>query len=164
MKFTIAIEPETQKTAFGVAVPDLPGCFSAGDTVEEAFDNAREAIEAHLEVLAEEGKDIPKLKPMSEWQADKEYRGWTWGIVDVPVEKMFGAAEKINITVPALLLKRIDSYVQSQGKTRSGFLTEAALAAMRTRIEVNIEPSESQQAPWQNSSERKGFKNRAQKK
>ncbi len=44
MKFTIAIEPGSKKTAFGVAVPDLPGCYSAGDSVEEAFDNAREAI------------------------------------------------------------------------------------------------------------------------
>lgn len=131
MKFTIAIEAETKKTAFGVVVPDLPGCFSAGDTIEEAFDNAREAIEAHLEVLAEEGKDLPEVRPMSEWQADKGYKGWTWGIVDVPVEKMFGTAEKINITVPALLLKRIDTYAQAHGKTRSGFLTEAALEAMR---------------------------------
>lgn len=131
MKFTIAIEPGTRKTAFGVVVPDLPGCFSAGDTVEAAFDNAREAIEAHLQVLAEEGEDLPKLKPMSEWQRNKEYKGWTWGIVEAPVEKMFGTAEKINITVPALLLRRIDNYAQSHGKTRSGFLTEAALEAMR---------------------------------
>jgi len=56
MKFAIAIEAGTRKSAFGVAVPDLPGCFSAGDTVEEAFDNVREAIEAHCEILAEEGK------------------------------------------------------------------------------------------------------------
>jgi predicted RNase H-like HicB family nuclease len=34
MKFTIAVEPGTKKAAFGVAVPALPGCFSAGDTVE----------------------------------------------------------------------------------------------------------------------------------
>jgi predicted RNase H-like HicB family nuclease len=59
LKFTIAIEPGTKKAAYGVAVPDLPGCFSAGDTVEEAFDNAREAIEAHCEVLAEQGKEVP---------------------------------------------------------------------------------------------------------
>ena len=38
MKFSIAIEAGTRKSAFGVAVPDLPGCFSAGDTVEDAFD------------------------------------------------------------------------------------------------------------------------------
>ena len=34
MKFLIAIEPGTPGTAYGVVVPDLPGCFSAGDTLE----------------------------------------------------------------------------------------------------------------------------------
>jgi predicted RNase H-like HicB family nuclease len=89
VKFTIAIEAATKTSAFGVAVPDLPGCFSAGDTVEEAFDNAREAIEAHCEILAEEEKDLPQPRPMSEWQKDREYKGWTWGIVDVPIERFF---------------------------------------------------------------------------
>ena len=131
MKFTIAIEAGTKRSAFGVAVPDLPGCFSAGDTVEEAFDNVREAIEAHCEILAEDGKDLPKAKSMSEWQKDREYKGWTWGIVDVPVERFFGPAEKINITVPGRLLKLIDDYAKSLGETRSGFLTKAALQAMR---------------------------------
>jgi predicted RNase H-like HicB family nuclease len=131
MKFSIAIEAGTRKSAFGVAVPDLPGCFSAGDTVEEAFDNAREAIEAHLEILAEEGKDLPKTKLLSEWQANKEYKGWTWGIVDVPVDRFFGPAEKINITVPGRLLKQIDDFAKSRGQTRSGFLANAALEVMR---------------------------------
>jgi len=131
MKFIIAIEPGTKKTAFGVAVPDLPGCFSAGDTVEEAFENAREAIEAHAEILAEEGKDLPTPKSMSERQKDREYKGWTWGIVEVPVERFFGPAEKINITVPGRLLKQIDDYAKAHGQTRSGFLTHAALEAMR---------------------------------
>jgi predicted RNase H-like HicB family nuclease len=131
MKFTIAIEPGTRKTAFGVVVPDLPGCFSAGDTVEEAFDNVREAIEAHCELLAEDGKGMPGPKPMSDWQANREYKGWTWGIVDVPVERFFGPAEKINITVPGRLLKQIDEHARARGETRSGFLTKAAIEAMR---------------------------------
>lgn len=38
---------------------------------------------------------------MTAWQADREYKGWTWGIVDVPVEMYFGPAEKIYSTVPA---------------------------------------------------------------
>lgn len=131
MKFTIAIEPGSKKTAFGVAVPDLPGCFSAGDSVEEAFDNAREAIEAHCELLAEQGKEIPVPTPMSEWQSSRDYRGWTWGVIDVPIERFFGPAEKINITVPGRLLKRIDEHAKKHGQTRSGFLTRAALDAMR---------------------------------
>lgn len=36
MKFLVAIEPGSDVTAWGVFVPDLPGCFSAGDTLEEA--------------------------------------------------------------------------------------------------------------------------------
>lgn len=130
MKFTIAIEPGTKKRTFGVVVPDLPGCFSAGDTIEEAFDRAREAIEAHCEVLAERGKKLPQPKPMTDWQKNREYKGWTWGIVEVPVEKYFGPAEKINITVPALTLRRIDEYVRKHGETRSGFLVKAAERVM----------------------------------
>jgi predicted RNase H-like HicB family nuclease len=126
MKFAIAIEPGTRKTACGVVVPDLPGCFSAGDVMEEAFDNAREAIEVHCEMLAEKGKDMPAPKLMSEWQKAAEYKGWTWGIVDVPVERFFGPAEKINITVPARVLKRIDKFAKKHGETRSGFFVRAA--------------------------------------
>ena len=49
MKFPIAIEPGDETTAFGVVVPDLPGCFSAGDTLEAAYANAAEAIELWIE-------------------------------------------------------------------------------------------------------------------
>ena len=137
MKFTIAIEAGTKKTAFGVVVPDLPGCFSAGDSVEEAFDNARQAINIYCEILAEEKKDLPVAKSMSEWQKDKEYKGWTWGIVDVEVEKLFGPAEKINITVPAITLRRIDAYVESHKvDSRSAFLVKAAEEAMRRETET----------------------------
>lgn len=68
---------------------------------------------------------------MSEWQASRDYRGWTWGVIDVPIERFFGRAEKINITVPGRLLKRIDEHAKKHGQTRSGFLTRAALDAMR---------------------------------
>lgn len=130
MKFAIAIEPGTKKTAFGVVVPDLPGCFSAGDTVEEAFENAREAIETHCEALAESGAEIPEPRPMSAWQAERGYKGWVWGIVEVPIERLFGPAEKINITVPGRLLRQIDNYAREHGQTRSGFLVAAALESM----------------------------------
>jgi hypothetical protein len=71
---------------------------------------------------------------MSEWQAEKEYKGWTWGIVEVEVEveRFFGPAEKINITVPALTLRRIDDYVASHHvDSHSAFLVKAAEETMR---------------------------------
>lgn len=130
MKFPIAIEPATQSTAWGVVVPDLPGCFSAGDTAEDAFANAVEAIEAHCEILAEDNVDIPVPRPLAEWQGDPEYAGWVWALVDVDVTRFEGKAEKINITLPRRLLAKIDDYAKARGSTRSGFLAEAARAAM----------------------------------
>ena len=130
MKFLIAIEPGTETTAFGVVVPDLPGCFSAGDTLEQAFDNAREAIEAHCSVIAEDGGNLPQPKSMAEHQADTDLAGWIWAMVDAPVERYFGPAEKINITVPARILARIVDYARRHGESRSGFLVRAAQGAM----------------------------------
>lgn len=131
MKFFIAIEPGSEHSAWGVVVPDLPGCFSAGDTLEEAMDNARQAIDQHVEVLIEDGLDIPPAKALSVWQADPAYAGWVWAVVDVPIEKYLGPAEKINITVPRLVLARIDDHAKARGLSRSGFLVEAARGAMQ---------------------------------
>lgn len=130
MKFLIAIEPATATTAYGVVVPDIPGCFSAGDTLEQAFENAAEAIEAHCELLAEDDQDMPLPKPMQTHQESGDFAGWTWGLVDVPIEGYWGPAEKINITLPARVLKRIDAYARSHGQTRSGFIAQAAQTAM----------------------------------
>jgi predicted RNase H-like HicB family nuclease len=49
-------EPEGGYT---VLVPSLPGCITYGDNVNHAIDMAREAIEGYLEVLKEQGDDIP---------------------------------------------------------------------------------------------------------
>jgi predicted RNase H-like HicB family nuclease len=130
MKFIIAIEPGTDASAWGVAVPDLPGCFSAGDTLDEAMANARQAIDQHVEIMIEDGTPIPIARSLAVIQADPAYAGWVWAVVDVPVEKYLGPAEKINITVPRMVLARIDEYAKSQGMSRSGFLVEAARAAM----------------------------------
>lgn len=131
MKFILAIEPGTPTTAFGVAVPDLPGCFSAGDTLDEVIDRAREAIALWCETVIEDGGDLPAPKTLAEHQANPDFAGWIWAVVEVPVERYFGPAEKINITLPRLLLAKIDDYARAHGATRSGFLADAARAAMR---------------------------------
>jgi predicted RNase H-like HicB family nuclease len=129
MRFALALHTD-DGVKYGVTVPDLPGCFSAGDTFDEAVEMAREAIDAHCELLAEKGLEIPSPRPLSEHQADPDLAGAVWVVFDVDVEKYLGRAEKINITVPTRLLRRIDEYAKSHGETRSGFLTRAAVQAM----------------------------------
>ncbi len=55
-----AVVFEKSRTGYGAYVPDLPGCISAGDTLEETERNIREAIESHLEVMREHGEPIPE--------------------------------------------------------------------------------------------------------
>lgn len=61
--YPVLVEPGTATAAFGVVVPGLPGCFSPGDTLEEALANTVEAIGAWIEVAAEDGEPIPAPTP-----------------------------------------------------------------------------------------------------
>jgi predicted RNase H-like HicB family nuclease len=45
---------------WGAYVPDLPGCISTGETLEELRSNIREAIQLHLEGLEAEGLPVPE--------------------------------------------------------------------------------------------------------
>lgn len=129
MRFVLALHTD-DGVGYGVTVPDLPGCFSAGDTFDEAVQNAYEAIDLHVETMIEDGAPLPLPKAISEHQQDELLADAVWVVIDAPVEKYMGPAEKINITVPALLLKHIDTYASTHGESRSGFLVRAARQAM----------------------------------
>ena len=85
MKYPIAIEPGGEEVAFGVVVPDLPGCFSAGDTLEEAYANAAEAIELRVETTLETGGTIPAPGSLQTLHQDPDLAGWILDMVEVDV-------------------------------------------------------------------------------
>lgn len=60
--FPVVLIPQPEGGYF-VQCPALPGCYSQGETVEEALANVREAIELCLEDLAAEGEPIPQSGP-----------------------------------------------------------------------------------------------------
>lgn len=116
---------------FGVTVPDLPGCFSAGDTFDEALNSVIEAIDLQLEGITEDGLDIPAPHAIAQHRQHPDYADGIWAVVDIDTARFEGRAEKINITLPRRLLAKIDDYARTHGATRSGFLAEAARVAMR---------------------------------
>jgi len=133
MRFPVALHSDNGKQ-FGVTVPDIPGCFSAGGSEDDALDNAKEAILGHLELLAEMGEEIPAAQSIAIHRGNTDLDGAVWGFVEVDITPFLGKAEKINITVPSLVLRQIDRYVQehpAEIRSRSAFLTEAALERMR---------------------------------
>lgn len=126
MLYPVAIDKS--ETAFGVRVPDITGCFSGGDTVADALASAREAIEAHIELLVEECKAIPKARSIDHHLNDPEYQGVIWALADVDITRLMGKSEKINVTLPSLLVRRIDQFVATHPEysSRSGFLSRVA--------------------------------------
>lgn len=127
MHYPIAIEIGTDKQAFGVVVPDLPGCFSAGDTLEEALANAEEAIAAWMEAEIDAGRSIPLPSALSALQGRREHKGWAWAIAHVDPAKFDDTVERINITLPRRVLSKIDAAAKSAGETRSGYIARLAL-------------------------------------
>jgi predicted RNase H-like HicB family nuclease len=75
MQYPIAIEVGSKKHVCGVMVPDLPGCFSAGDTMDEAITNAHEAILIMLETYLDDGKPFPQATSVEEHHKKPEFRG-----------------------------------------------------------------------------------------
>ena len=59
MQYTVVVH-SSEEGGYWVDVPSLPGCFSQGETIDEAMNNAREAIELHIQGLKDEGQEVPK--------------------------------------------------------------------------------------------------------
>jgi len=68
--YVAIIEDAGPDRAVGVWFPDLPGCTSAGDDIDEALHNAPEALQLYAEAL--EGKSLPRPRTLTELKADPE--------------------------------------------------------------------------------------------
>jgi predicted RNase H-like HicB family nuclease len=68
--YVAIVEEAGPETAVGIWFPDLPGCFSAGDDVDEALRNAGQAVELYAEELAKDGRGLPPPRTVSELRRD----------------------------------------------------------------------------------------------
>ncbi|MCI1677205.1 MAG: type II toxin-antitoxin system HicB family antitoxin [Ewingella americana] len=137
MFFSVGLEiPKDDQTAFGMIVPAFSaynyGCFSAADTPQEIAPMVREAILMTLEDMAIGEKyaveDIVDAGHLV-YAADPEYADFdTWFLIDIDLSEFEGKAHRINISLPDLLLKRIDNKVKEHPsyRDRSHFIATAA--------------------------------------
>lgn len=130
MEFPIAIHKD-EGSVYGVTVPDVPGAFSWGETIDHAIRNTREAIHAHVELLIEEGQDVSlSASSIEDLIGNPDYEDAIWAFVEVDLSKLDSRPERINISLPRFVLRKIDSYVEARHETRSGFLARVALEAI----------------------------------
>jgi len=128
MRYPIVIEPGNSTTAWGVIVPDLPGCFSAGDTLDEAMIQAEDAITGWIESAIDDGENIPAPSHIEELRiAHPEFEGWLWAMVKVDPATLDNTLERVNISLPRRVLHRLDTRARSAGETRSGFIARMAV-------------------------------------
>ena len=128
MRYPIAIEPGTDTTAWGVVVPDRPGCFSAGDTLEDAMIQAEDAITGWIEAAIDAGQDIPAPSHIESLRAaNPDYEGWLWALVKVDPAMLDDALERVNISLPRRVLHRLDAQARRSGESRSGFIARMAI-------------------------------------
>jgi predicted RNase H-like HicB family nuclease len=69
----IALVHKDKDTSYGVSFPDVPGCISAGDTFEDAIDNASQALAGHLAVMQADGDLIPNARSLEQLKQDAEF-------------------------------------------------------------------------------------------
>lgn len=117
-----------------VDFPDLPGCFTDGDSLPEALANARECLTGYLKACEKQGEDIPSPSSAAEVQRKAEANCRKLEI-DIPEGTFYQAVQpdtldekpiQVSVSMLPSLVSTIDRAAKVTGMTRSGFLAVAA--------------------------------------
>jgi predicted RNase H-like HicB family nuclease len=111
-------------SAYGVQFPDLPGCFSAADKMDDLIGNATEALS-----LWAEDEMLPVPRPIEKIVANREIAAELAGgafLISVPLTKNDTRVVSANISLERGMLKAIDTAAKRRKLTRSAFLAQAA--------------------------------------
>ncbi|MCK6680939.1 MAG: type II toxin-antitoxin system HicB family antitoxin [Thermoanaerobaculia bacterium] len=119
MHYMAVLTPE-EEGGYSIEFPDVPGCLSCADTLEEAAYMAHDALQLHLQCILDSGEALPPVTP------EKPIEGKI--LLAVPFEP--SKSIRISLMVPDFDLRAIDAYAKRHGMSRSGFLVTAAKQAM----------------------------------
>ncbi|HEY3778260.1 MAG TPA: type II toxin-antitoxin system HicB family antitoxin [Rhizomicrobium sp.] len=119
--------------AFGISFPDFPGVASGGRSLDEAVERGTQTLAFHVQGMAEDEDDLPRLRVLDELRKDRTFRAESRGavIVAIPVE-LPGKAVRVNVTIEEQLLQAIDRAAGRLGQSRSAFLASAARERIKT--------------------------------
>jgi predicted RNase H-like HicB family nuclease len=113
---------------YGVSFPDFPGVVTAGKDLDDARAMAEEALSLHIDGLVDDGEAVPEASSLEDVMACPEHRDGVAILIAVKTEAP--KTVRVNVTLPAEVLERIDRFTESRSYTRSGFLARAAQRAI----------------------------------
>ena len=137
MRYPVVLHKDTDSD-YGVTIPDLPGCFSAGVSIDEALQGAVEAAECHIEGLMVDSEDISLPVAIETHQKEPDFADGIWAFIDIDLSKLSGKVRRVNVTIPERILTKIDAFAQSQGESRSGLIAAAMMEYMSARSESMV--------------------------
>lgn len=119
---------------YTVTFPDLPGCITQGDSLEDAFRMAQEALECHLLGMHEDGDTLPgpstlkHAKELAEREAQEDGEVLPAGTLYqlIPAPHIAVTPVRVNISLAPQVLALVDRLAKEEGMSRSGFLATAA--------------------------------------
>lgn len=123
MLYPVYVHPGDERHAHGVTFPDFPGCFSAADEWADLPRLIQEAVEVYFEG---EAGAVPPPTPLEVLARDPAYADGIWLLVDIDLERINPHRVRLNVSLPAPLVARIDRYAAAHHLSRSGFLAQAA--------------------------------------
>jgi predicted RNase H-like HicB family nuclease len=124
----IALIHKEPDSVYGVSFPDVPGCISAGNTIDEAVRNAVEALSGHIRLMEADGEAIPSPRDFDAIMNDPDLVEDRKGAMTtvIPLVRDRGSTTRVNVSFDLGLLEAIDAAASARGQTRSAFLASAA--------------------------------------
>ncbi len=145
MRQYIAVMMKDEDSSYGVYFPDCPGCFSAGDTAEEAFANSREALSSWASAVDELPKvsTLDELRKTPEFNADIEQGGIAFA---VPLVSL-GRRRRVNVMIDPDLVIAADMAAKAAGVSRSDLVNSALRSSLEETLGIAaVERGERQSA------------------
>lgn len=124
MRYYIGVVHKEKDSAFGIHFPDVPGCFSAADDMNDLVPNAIEALSLHAE-----DTELPEARAIDNVRRDKGVRSDLADgafLIAIPLIENEAKTVRANITMERGMLKAVDLAAEARKLTRSAFLALAA--------------------------------------
>ena len=120
MLYPAFVELGNDNQAYSVVFPDFKGCYTAVDNEQGLLKSVQEAVELHFEG---ENFALPKPSILVDLKksADYNYDG-IWMFFDINTNKLNTKSKRINITLPANILNKLDTRAKALHTSRSGLL------------------------------------------
>lgn len=117
---------KSETSSYGGMLPDFPGCYPMGETLDELLADVQGAVETWMD--GEDPAIFPVPSSLEAVQGSEDATGRVLVLAEVDTAFLESATERINITVPRYALSAIDRLAKAQGLSRSAYMVKSSLS------------------------------------